>query len=112
MAQNTIIDNDLKLEQDRASIHTAKLTQEAFDVMGIDTILWPSHGADLSCVEQMWAEMKKRIPYKKYASRDEFKESIKRAWDDIPEQTVMNLIKSMPGRMKKCIEMKGGWIGY
>ena len=41
----------------------------------------------------MWAEMKKNVFHIEVCSRDEFKETIQHAWDDIPEEIVMNLIK-------------------
>jgi hypothetical protein len=40
------------------------------------------------------------------------KEAIQQAWDDIPAQTLRNLLRSMPSRMEAVIKANGGPIDY
>ena len=70
---------------------------------------WPPGGCDLSPVDIFAnAELKKRAKRKAHGSIDSLMRELKAEWDAIPQDQLRKTIDSVPERMDKCIEAKGG----
>ena len=46
-----------------------------------------------------------------FNTRDEFIDAIQKAWAGIDDGVVLRLMRSMPERVKTCLERNGGYIG-
>ena len=70
---------------------------------------WPARSPDLNPMENLWGIMVQRVydGGKQYATLAELKVALKKAWDDIDQKTLDDLLASMPNRLKECIERKG-----
>ena len=101
-------------QQDRAPAHTAKKAQDwciqnlkGFWKKGI----WPANSPDLNPTENLWAILQSHFDLLDPTTNEEsLKNSLKKAWSEINEDTLDNLMSSMPNRVKLCIVDGGGYI--
>ncbi|KAG5359492.1 Transposable element Tcb1 transposase [Yarrowia sp. C11] len=103
--------------QDRNPIHTAQLITKYLAEKQIETMEWPPYSPDLNPIEDAWAVVKKMAaetaPNVWNASGVSEKDkanlikALSDAWESIPDSTFEDLVKSMPGRLAKCIAAEG-----
>ena len=102
-------------QQDGAPAHNAKVTQNwlrrsinSFWEKGT----WPANSPDLSPIENLWAILKDDLDSMGESKDIKLLETrLKTAWSNIPPDILGKLIDGMPNRIKRCIELKGGYIG-
>ena len=106
------------LQQDGASVHTAKGTKEeiAQHVPGGVLEDWPPNSPDLNWTENIWAWMEQRLRERPQCTTvGELHTALKEIWEDMQEnhrQMFKNCADSMRGRLRKVIAAKGGCTGY
>lgn len=113
--ENQIIQENLIFMQDLSSIHTSKATKEWLRQHNIPVMDdWPPKGPDMNPVENVWAELVRRVEKLKRGiqNRDQLWEDILRAFQEIPDSYFENLIKSMPKRVATVAAKRGGWTKY
>ena len=101
-------------QQDGASIHTANVTKQWFQLLNIDTLDWPARSPDLNPIENLWAILARNV-YKscrQFHTTDELRNQILLSWSEIGVPTLQKLYKSMPMRCIKVIENRGRKIDY
>ena len=102
-------------QQDGAPAHNAKVTQNwlrrsinSFWEKGT----WLANFPDLSPIENLWAILKDDLDSMGESKDIKMLETrLKTAWSNIPPDNLDKLIDGMPNRIKRCIELKGGYIG-
>lgn len=101
-------------QQDNASIHASKSTQQWLESKNIDVLKWPACSPDLNPMENMWGIIVRRIyaNNKQYENVASLKTAIIKAWNEIEQETVDNLVNSMSKRIFDVISVKGKTIGY
>ena len=52
------------------------------------------------------------VAQKKSISKEIFFEVIKKEWDDLDKNVIVNCINSMPSRVQACIDANGGHTKY
>ena len=85
----------------------------------IVTTLW-SNSPDLNPIENLWSILKRRVEKhvnkllakKKSITIDIFLDIIQKEWEGIEDEIFINLIRSMPSRLKQVIEGDGNKISY
>lgn len=114
----------LKFQQDNAGVHKSKHRRhndpdfvpmmEWFKDKKVELLDWPSCSPDLNPMENLWGIMVRRIYAngRQYQTVEELKNAIQSAWDSIPDETIQNLVASMPNRIFQVIERKGGVTDY
>ena len=114
----------LRYQQDNAGVHTSKNRRrndpgfvpmmEWFQDQGINLLDWPSCSPDLNPVEYLWGILVRRIyaNNRQYQTVQELKNALQQAWNNIDNQTIQNLVQSMPNRIFQVIERRGGVIDY
>jgi transposase len=96
------------LMEDGAPIHRALLPKRWLDDIGLKKLKWPANSPDLNPIENLWFLCKSRIGvHRRPANQSELFKLIERVWDEIPQQTISNMIKTMPARIKDVIKAKG-----
>ncbi|KIH53686.1 hypothetical protein ANCDUO_16181 [Ancylostoma duodenale] len=55
-----------------------------------------------------WAILEEKACAKQYGSVDVLKSSLKKAWEEIPQETLRAAVESYPKRLKAVIKAKGG----
>lgn len=114
----------LKYQQDNAGVHTSRHRRrndpdfvpmmEWFRAHGIELFAWPSCSPDLNPMENIWGIMVRRIyaNNRQYQTVQELKNAIQQAWNNISDEILQNLIRSMPSRIFQIIERGGGVTDY
>jgi transposase len=118
--------SELVFQQDNASPHTAKRTQEWLQIAGQEhgfrIMRWPANSPDLNPIENLWAilkiELHRRYPDTKYLKgsintiRTVLKERLQKVWWDINEEVLNQLLESMPHRVHEVIKAGGWYTSY
>lgn len=100
--------------QDNAAIHNAKKTMEFFKEKNIKILDHPACSPDLNPIENLWGWVSKEVfkNGRQYENVEDLKEAMLRAWNEIPDELIKNLIESMPDRIYELIVKKGSHTHY
>jgi transposase len=105
---------EIIFQQDNASAHKAKLCLKWFEDHNIELLEWPAYSPDLNPIENLWAELKRRLGNYEDAPSGiiELWERVQAEWNAIPPEYCRKLVESMPKRMSQVLKQKGGAIRY
>ena len=78
----------------------------------LEVMDWPPQSPDLNPIEELWEVLDRQLKRSKITSKDTLWEELQLAWNRIPEKTLIDLIESMPARMRDVIGAKGGHTKY
>lgn len=108
------IGENFMLMHDNARCHTARETVEFLREVGIATMDWPALSPDLNPIEHLWDELKRRVRARNPAPEtiNELKMALVEEWEEIPQETVKKLIRSMRNRLQAVIRARGGNTKY
>lgn len=100
--------------QDNARPHVARIVSAYLNEVQIERLNWPPRSPDLNPIEHLWDEMGRRVRRHIPAPRNaqELRNLLLQVWEDIPQNTITNLIESMPRRMRAVINARGGNTRY
>jgi DDE superfamily endonuclease/Transposase len=101
-----------KFMQDNAPCHSSRRTLGWMKENGIELLEWPPQSPDLNPMENLWAILKRDIQKKQPKNVCELDKFVQGAWEGINLEYLINLIESMPTRIKMAIEAKGYSIPY
>ena len=100
------------LQQDNASPHVSALSRHFFDREKVEVLDRPAQSPDLNPVENLWAIIEKKFAPQKRTSSADWKERVAVVWEDIDQELVVELVRSMPNRIAACIKKKGDHTDY
>ncbi|KAI3365747.1 hypothetical protein L3Q82_000757 [Scortum barcoo] len=111
------------LMQDNARPHVAGVCQQFLQDEGIDAMDWPARSPDLNPIEHIWDIMSRSIHHQRHVAPQtvqELADALVQVWEEIPQETIRHLIRSMPRLMaydcESPIKMRkwsaGGFVGY
>lgn len=94
--------------------HTARITRQFMDEVGIQTMDWPALSPDLNPIEHLWDELKRKVRARNPAptSIGELKTALEEEWERLPQELVKKLIRSMKNRLRSVIQARGGNTKY
>uniref|UniRef100_A0A803J6Q4 Tc1-like transposase DDE domain-containing protein n=1 Tax=Xenopus tropicalis TaxID=8364 RepID=A0A803J6Q4_XENTR len=100
------------LMQDNARPHVARVCQQFLQDEGIDALDWPSRSPDLNPIEHIWDIMSRSIHQHHVAPQtvQELVDALVQVWEEIPQETIRHLIRSMPKR--EVIQARVGHTHY
>jgi transposase len=101
-------------QEDNARPHKAKAAVAFRTEHGLQTLSWPAQSLDLNPIENLWAEVKKRLQKRKRqpSNLSELDRHVKEAWRAIPISLIESLVDSMPHRIQAVIAAEGGATKY
>src|SRR6185369_4506371 len=107
-------DTILTYQDDNAKIHTSKKNREWKEQNGIESLPWPAQSPDLNPIENLWKILKDRTQQRKPFPRtvEQLKAALREEWGKLEPDVLINLVNSMPKRVKMVIEAKGGHSKY
>ena len=118
----TMWEPGLLFMQDNAPIHTARIVREWLEENGIDVLEWPPYSPDLNPIEHLWFRLKNLVYQvnpdieKVGGSADTVREALfkalERAWTMIPEDLMLDLLRSMQRRVEAVIVADGWYTRY
>jgi hypothetical protein len=106
---------ELLFQQDNAKGHAAAFTRSVLEAAEIRVIEWPALSPDLNPIETLWDDMKDYIQNhypKVHNSYKRLREAVQEAWDSIPHERVIELVRSMRERCQAVIAAKGWHTKY
>ena len=86
-------------QKDNDPKHMSKLVKQWFETNQIEVMKWPAQSPDLSPTENLWHQFELSLKHKgHFKSADELNIAAEAAWNEITQEKVYKLIKSMPKR--------------
>lgn len=78
--------------------------------VGMSTMDWPALSPDLNPIEHLWDQLKRRVRARDPApsTLGEFKTALLEEWNNISQEDVKKLIRSMKNRLRAVIRARGG----
>ncbi|WKY08788.1 hypothetical protein Q1695_001738 [Nippostrongylus brasiliensis] len=101
-------------QQDGAPAHRARRTQDWCRANFPDFIPaseWPANSPDLNVMDFcVWSILEEKACAKSHASIEALKSSLKKAWEEIPQDVLRAAVDSYPDRLVAVVKNRGGHI--
>jgi hypothetical protein len=78
----------------------------------VDVMDWPPRSPDLNPIEHIWSMIDQRISGIRFDSLAQLEDELVRQWNAITRTECINLIESMPERIRVCLKANGGYLNY
>ncbi|CAH1975825.1 unnamed protein product [Acanthoscelides obtectus] len=105
---------DPTFQQDNARPHVARVTIDFFQHNDVTLLPWPPRSPDLSPIEHVWDMMGRRLLnlQRPPQTLEALREELVVAWNEIPQEDIDHLIRSMPRRVGECVAHQGASTHY
>jgi len=101
-----------RFQQDNDPKHTNRLAKTFLQENFPEVIDWPSNSPDLNPIENLWSIVKSNVEKRMPKNIEELKRFMVEEWRNVPESTLVNLVKSMRRRCELIIQSNGERISY
>ncbi len=78
----------------------------------IRPLQFPPYSPDLNPIENLWADMDKRMASKPAESKEELEKQVAEMWAATTQEYCSELALSMPKRIAQVIERQGAYTDY
>ena len=101
-------------QQDNATPHTARVTQQFLQQNAVTVMPWPAMSPDMNCIEHLWDILGRRVDQHRPRppTRAALVAALQHQWNNIQQQQIRRLVTSMPRRLRACIASNGGHTRY
>ena len=99
-------------QQDNASPHTAGTSQVWFHNHGITLLDFPPWSSDLSPIENLWSDLKRRVYAHNPRTMEELEDWISKEWQATKLNYISHICRSMLHRLQLLRENNGHKISY
>ena len=98
------------LMDDNATPHRARITQEYLEAEGVHRMQWPACSPDLNPIEHAWNYLGRALSRRLRGGErlQDIREILIEEWNNIPQQYIQKLIRSMRRRCQAVIDSQGG----
>jgi transposase len=98
----------------KSIVHTSRETKRWLEAARIEVMEWAACSLDLNPIENLWCIIVRRIyaNNRQFQTNEELKTAIRETWASIDNQTVQNLVNSMPNWIFEVIQKSGGMSHY
>ncbi|CAH1992550.1 unnamed protein product [Acanthoscelides obtectus] len=105
---------DPTFQQDNARPHVARVTIDFFQHNDVTLLPWPPRFPNLSPIEHVWNMMGRRLLnlQRPPQTLEALQEELVVAWNEIPQEDIDHLIRSMPRRVGECVAHQGASTHY
>lgn len=94
-------------QHDNVPKHASKIVKQWLEMSKIEVMLWPSQSPDLNPIGNLWEIVDRQIRNENYTNKDQLFRALERAWSQIDDKIIANLIESMPRRCRDVINANG-----
>ncbi len=99
-------------QQDNDPKHSSHMVRDWLHTAGVACLEWPPYSPDLNPIENLWANLKKRVENHNPTTVNELDEAVKTEWKATEQEYCAKLVKSVPTRLSVVIQSQGGPTGY
>ena len=112
--QDNVPEGNGILQQDDPRPRTARVTQQFIANNNISLLNWASMSPDMSPVEHVWDELKRRVYARPQppVNAQQLEDAVIEEWNAIPQAFIANLVQSMRHRCVALINARGGFTRY
>ena len=105
---------NILLMHDNAPPHTALITRDHLQNLGIPVLPWPSKYPDLNPIEHIWDELERRLQARQNRPNNvaELRLALVEEWNAVPRERVRRVICSMRCRCQAVVAAAGGHNRY
>ena len=100
------------LLHDKATVHTSKLTSNYLNRNNVNTITLPGCSPDLNPIENIFADLKRKLSKENISSVKDLEKQIRNFWSKLQKPYLTKLVNSMPNRLQEVIRRNGGMTKY
>ena len=93
-------------------MHTSKLTSKYLNRNNINTITLPRCSPDLNPIENIFADLKRKLSKENISSVKDLEKQIRNFWSKLQKPYLTKLVNSMPNRLQEVIRRNGGMTKY
>ncbi|KAK3512687.1 hypothetical protein QTP70_023168, partial [Hemibagrus guttatus] len=103
-----------KILHDCAPVHKARSIKTWMSEFGVEELECPAQSPDLNPIEHLWDELERRLRARpsRPTSVHELTNVLLEERSNIPTNTLLNLVESLPRRVEAVIAAKGGTTPY
>ena len=98
--------------QDNAPQHKSVLVRTWLFNNGIQCIEFPPYSPDLNPIENLWADLARRVEEFQCATMEELQDIVAEEWKKTDKELLRTLARSMPERCQAVIDAKGDHTKY
>ena len=98
--------------QDNDPKHKSTLVHHWLFNKGIQLIDFPTYSPDLNPIENLWADMARRVEQYQCDTMEELQDKVAEEWAATPKDYLAELARSMPRRCQAVIDAKGYHTKY
>jgi Transposase/DDE superfamily endonuclease len=99
-------------QQDNDPKHTSRIVQQWLFTHGIQMIDFPPYSPDLSPIENLWANLKRRVEHHNARNLIELEQHVRHEWAATDPTFLSTVVHSMPRRCKQVVQNRGHKIHY
>lgn len=100
------------LLQDNLKAHKAPAAARALHDAGFTQLEFPPYSPDLNPIENLWADVQKRMDMTPVSTKAELEALLINAWEDTSIKLCSKLAHSMPKRIAAVIKKNGQYTHY
>ena len=98
------MDNDPK--------HTAKIVKKWLEDNKVNVLEWPSQIPDLNPIENLWADLKRRVQARRPTNLTQLHQFCQEEWARIPAEYCKKLVEGYRKRLTQVMQFKGNATKY
>ena len=98
--------------QDKATVHTSKMTTLYLKKSRIQTVTLPGSSPDINPIENCFSFVKSKLEKEDTSNLPKLRKCIRSKWKKLDRKYLEKLCLSMPRRLREVLKQKGGMTKY
>lgn len=101
-------------QDDNARCHRARIVTDYLQQQHITTLPWPALSPDLSPIEHVWDMLGQQLRQRQQrpTTVQELGAALQQEWNNLDQNDLGRLVRSMPRRIRACLANRGGFTRY
>lgn len=92
--------------------HMSQVVKTWIHNNAVHVLEFPPYSPDLNPIENLWANVKKKMENSQAATKDELEELLTETWAEVTQEECEKLARSMCTRIQQCIARRGAYTDH